>query len=411
MICRWSSVGWPAGYAAAAVLAAMMAATPAAASEYALAPGQSVVGSVGEYVVKQGEVFADIARRFDVGYTALAAANPGVDPWLPGAGRRLRIPSLYVLPAAPHQGIVVNLAQGRLFYFPPGGGQVETHPLGLGVIGRRTPLGETRVVRKQANPTWYPPADIRAEHRAEGDDLPAVVPPGPDNPLGAFALYLGWPDYRIHGTNKPDGVGRNVSHGCIRLYPEDIERLFGEVAVGTPVRTVRQPATAGWQGDALYVEVYPSKSQIDQIDTERRVTPEPVAGVHAIVAAAAGQYKNAVDWGAVDRAASTRSGVPVAVASLAGGPVANRSPEPDETAPDDDTGGSVAPAAPPAYDRRLPYGLRENPYGGRGPAQYGQSAASPAYDPDAPYDRATDAARDPYDRTAVDPFRDGNYGR
>jgi L,D-transpeptidase ErfK/SrfK len=335
----------------AALLVALLGATPVRAAEYALAPGQSAAGEIGRYVVRNGDVFPDIARRFDLGYTALAAANPGVDPWVPPTGQAITIPALYVLPDAPHRGIVVNLAQWRLFYFPPGGGRVETYPLGLGVIGLTTPLGTTRVVRKQANPAWYPPPSIRAEE----PDLPAVVPPGPDNPLGAFALYLGWKNYRIHGTNKPDGVGRNVSHGCIRLYPEDIAKLFAAVAVGTPVRVVDQPVTAGWDGDSLYLAVYPNKRQTEEIDTERRVSSDPAEGVRALVTAAAGQDVDAVDWAAVERAANERSGMPVRVAERAAS-VANLAPPAgEETAQevDPDAAPSARRGEGQAFDRLL----------------------------------------------------------
>jgi len=301
---------WRRGYAIAIALLAAWAAFPAAAAEYPLAPDQNVVGEIRRYTVKEGEVFADIARHFDIGYTALVTANPGVDPWLPGAGREITIPALHVMPDAPHQGVVINLAQWRLFYFPPGGGRVETFPLGLGVIGRKTPLGVTRVVSKEANPAWYPPASIRAER----PELPGVVPAGPDNPLGAYALHLGWASYLIHGTNKPDGVGRNVSHGCIRLYPEDIERVFNVVGVGTPVRAVDEPATAAWGPDGLYVQVYPSKSQVEEISIDRRPTPEPAQGVEAVVRRAADHYAETVDWNAVAQAARQRTGMPVRVA-------------------------------------------------------------------------------------------------
>jgi L,D-transpeptidase ErfK/SrfK len=306
----WALVRVWSRYSSAIFVAAALAAMPAAASQYPLSPGQTVVGDLSRHAARQGEVFPDIARRSDVGYTALAAANPDIDPWIPKAGQIVTIPSLYILPDAPHQGIVINLAQWRLFYFPRGGGSVVTYPLGLGVIGQKTPLGETRVVRKQANPSWYPPASIRAEE----PDLPAVVPPGPDNPLGAFALYLGWKNYRIHGTNKPDGVGRNVSHGCIRLYPNDIESLFGMVGVGTPVRVVSEPATAGWAGGRLYVQVYPSQRQTEEIDTERSVSDDPAPGVREVVRAAAGQFADQVDWERVEAAANGRTGLPVAVA-------------------------------------------------------------------------------------------------
>ena len=295
---------------AASLVTAALAAAPAAAAEFALAPGQNAVGEVGRHTVTEGAVFADIARRADVGYTTLVTANPGIDPWQPGVGSRLRIPALHILPDAPHRGIVLNLGQYLLFYYPPGGGRVLAYPIGIGVIGWKTPFGATRVVRKQADPVWYPPPSIRAQR----PELPAVFPAGPDNPLGAFALYLGWKNYLIHGTNKPDGVGRNVSHGCIHLYPEDIQQLFSLVPVGTPVQVVDQPATAGWLGDRLYLEVYPSQSQTEEIDTEHRVTPEPAEGVRPLVRAAAGRYGDTVDWDAVDRAASERTGLPVLVA-------------------------------------------------------------------------------------------------
>jgi L,D-transpeptidase ErfK/SrfK len=283
---------------------------PAPATEFTLAPGQTAVGEIRNYVIQKGDVLPDVARRFDLGYTALAAANPGVAPWAPAVGREITIPSLYVLPKAPHRGIVVNLAQYRLYYFEPESDRVVTYPIGIGVIGKKTPLGTTRVVSKKANPTWHPPPSIQTEQ----PDLPAAVPPGPENPLGAFAFYLGWPKYLIHGTNKPDGVGRNVSHGCIHLYPEDIARLFPTAPVGTPVRVVNEPATAGWNGDALYVSVYPTQAQTEAIDTEHPVPRDPARGVAAIVKAEAGEYAKLVDWKAVERAAEERSGLPVQVA-------------------------------------------------------------------------------------------------
>ena len=285
-------------------------AASAAAAEYALAPGETVIGILGDYVVRDGDNLADIARRFDIGYTEMLAANPGVDPWSPGVGRRLTIPSLFILPDAPRRGIVINLAERRLYYFPPDGKRVVTYPIGIGAIGFTTPLSTTTVVRKEPNPTWVPPPSIRAEN----PDLPAAIAPGPDNPLGAFALRLGWKNYLIHGTNKPDGIGRNVSHGCIHLYPEDIEQLFGSAAVGTPVRAIEQPAAAAWIGIGLYVEVHPSKEQADAIDTEQAAAPEPLEGLRQIVQAVAGDYADAVDWGAVDTAVLRRTGLPVEVA-------------------------------------------------------------------------------------------------
>jgi L,D-transpeptidase ErfK/SrfK len=295
---------------------AALTAAPASAAEFALAPDQTVVGQLQSYIVKKGEVFEDIARRFDVGYTELVEANPGVDPWLAPPGTRITIPALYILPASGRRGIVLNLAQYRLFYFPPGGHEVFTYPVGLGVIGWKTPIGTTRIVRKEPHPAWIPPASIRAQHAAEGDILPAVVPPGPDNPLGAFALHLGWPRILIHGTNKPDGIGRNVSHGCIHLYPEDIAQLFSMVRLGTLVRTLNEPAIAGWAGDRLYLMVHPSPKQVEQIDITQPKTFDPARGVRELVQRVAGQYAGAIDWQAVDRAAAERTNMPVVVADI-----------------------------------------------------------------------------------------------
>ena len=291
-------------------LAVALLATPAIAAEFALASDQRAVGEVGYYTTHRQDTLLDLARSYDLGFTQLMAANRGIDPWLPGAGRRITLPEHYLLPDAPRTGIVVNLAEQRLYYFPPGGGRFETYPIGVGVEGLSTPLGTTRVIRKEVDPTWYPPPSIHAED----PDLPAAMPPGPDNPLGAFALHLGWRGYLIHGTNKPDGVGRNVSHGCLHLYPEDIERLFREVPVGTPVRVVSQEVKAAWIGDGLYVQVHPSKSQAEAIDVTGSFAPKIPPDLVARVTDAVGNRTVQVDWDAVRRAGITRTGLPVRIA-------------------------------------------------------------------------------------------------
>ncbi|MGH8261257.1 MAG: L,D-transpeptidase family protein, partial [Steroidobacteraceae bacterium] len=208
------------------------------------------------------DTLVDVARRFDLGYREIGRANPGVDMWLPGAGRAVVLPTQFVLPDAPREGIVINIAAMRLYYFPRherGERQVVlTHPIGIGKIGWRTPVGVTRVLRKVKSPTWRPPTSIIKEHREEGDDLPTVVGPGPDNPLGDRAFYLGWSGYLIHGTNKPAGVGLRVSHGCVHLFPEDIDALFDKVPVGTPVRVVNQPFVFGWHDGQLYMQAFGS---------------------------------------------------------------------------------------------------------------------------------------------------------
>lgn len=284
-------------------------AVPARAAEFPLAPGQEAVGAVASTVTAPGETLLDIARRYDLGYTELVVANPGVDPWLPGVGRRIVLPQHFLLPDGKRRGIVVALAQRRLFYFPPDGRRVETFPVGVAVAGMDSPLGETRVVAKLADPAWYPPPSIRAER----PDLPRVVPAGPDNPLGAYELRLGWPDYLIHGTNKPDGVGRNVSHGCLHLYPEDIARLYREVALGTPVRVDREQSRVEWVSDRLLLEIHPDKAQADQLDDGSAMTPQPPSDLVARIAAAAGDQIGRVDWTTVRRAGLARNGIPVAI--------------------------------------------------------------------------------------------------
>ena len=221
-------------------------------------------GVVGELQVthaRHEDTLSDIARRFSLGYEEVVRANPGVDPWLPGEGTRIVLPTQFVLPDAKAEGIVVNLAALRMFYFPKPGKdgvrEVLTYPIGIGKVGWATPEGRTTVVSKRRNPWWTPPASVRREHAAEGDPLPARVPPGPDNPLGAYAMNLGWPSYLIHGTNKPAGVGLRASHGCIRMYPEDIAAVFDRIPVGTKVTVVNQPLLYRWHGGSLYVQSYP----------------------------------------------------------------------------------------------------------------------------------------------------------
>ncbi|MBS0375594.1 MAG: L,D-transpeptidase family protein [Proteobacteria bacterium] len=232
-----------------------------ATHEFTIDPArQDVVGLVQVTTAGADDTLPDIARRFNVGYEEIVRANPGVDPWLPGAGRDVIVPTRFVLPDAPHEGVVINVAAMRLYYYPPhakGEPQtVITHPIGIGKVGWQTPEGATKVVARVKDPVWVPPVSVRKEHLENGDVLPPKVPAGPDNPLGAYMFRLGWPSYLIHGTNKPYGVGMRSSHGCVRLYPEDIAILYETVPIGTPVRVVNQPYLLGWSGDTLYVQAY-----------------------------------------------------------------------------------------------------------------------------------------------------------
>jgi L,D-transpeptidase ErfK/SrfK len=223
---------------------ALLSVARAAAVELALPAEGNVVGQPDVVVTRAQDTLLDIAREHGLGYNEITAANPDVDPWLPGEATRVVLPTQFVLPPGPREGMVINLAQMRLFYFPPRepgeAASVVTHPIGIGDDVAPTPVGVTRISRKAVDPAWYPPDSIRKRRAEEGEILPAVVPPGPDNPLGNRALYLDLPGYLIHGTNRPWGIGMRVSNGCIRLYPEDIESLYARVPVGTPVRIVRE---------------------------------------------------------------------------------------------------------------------------------------------------------------------------
>jgi L,D-transpeptidase ErfK/SrfK len=224
-------------------------------SEYAL------VGVVKRTAAFPEDTLLDIARRNGIGQEEILLANPTVDRWLPVGGTEVVIPSHYILPATPRKGLVLNLPEMRLYYYPPSesGKSVEvlTYPISVGRMDWGTPLGETTLVSKQQDPAWYPPESIRREHEEQGDPLPRVVPAGPDNPLGQYAMRLGIPGYLIHGTNKAFGVGMRVSHGCIRMLPEDIETLFPQIPVGTEVRIINRPAKVGLYGGDFYLEVHP----------------------------------------------------------------------------------------------------------------------------------------------------------
>ena len=253
--------------AAATALAGVMTfagAQSAHATLYTLkSPTDVVVGQDKSVVTVYEDTLYDLARKFSLGSEELIRVNPGIDPWLPGAGKTLVVPDSHILPPGPHEGIVVNLPEHRLYYFPKPkrGGPIEviTYPVSIGKMDWRTPLGLTHVIGKQKNPVWYPPESVRKEHAEAGDPLPPSVPSGPDNPLGLFAMRLaaGNGTYLIHGTNNPIAVGLAVTHGCIRMYPDDVAALFPLIPVGTPVRLINEPIKVAWVDGELLLEAHP----------------------------------------------------------------------------------------------------------------------------------------------------------
>jgi L,D-transpeptidase ErfK/SrfK len=251
------------------------------------------------------ETFSDIARTYDIGYRQMVAANPNTDAWLPGEGTEVVIPQQYILPPGPREGIVINLAELRLYYYPKDRAVVDTYPIGIGREGWSTPTGKTHVVGKKEGPSWTVPASILKEHEEEGNPLPPVVPPGPDNPLGNHAVYLGMSGYLLHGTNKPYGVGMRVSHGCIRLYPENIEQFFKQVEKGTSVRIINQPYKAGWLKGELYVQVHPPLEEDVQ-----KIGNNYTELVNAVINRL-GEDQREPDWSLLQEYVENKTGIPM----------------------------------------------------------------------------------------------------
>lgn len=236
----------------------MLLSSTAFAAEFPLpAAGSNMVGQLQVVIARHQDTLLDIARHYDVGYNEIRAANPGVDPWLPGAGTHVLVPTQYILPPKPWTGIIIDIPERRLFYFPAGQNVVYTYPVGIFRPKWPNPLGSTRIIAKVRNPTWTVPKNIQEEHAKAGEPIPAFFPAGPDNPMGELALETGWSQIFIHGTNKPWGVGMRVSHGCFHVYPENEVQLFKMVKVGTPVRTIDQPYIVGTSGNGrLYLQSF-----------------------------------------------------------------------------------------------------------------------------------------------------------
>lgn len=293
-----------------AILLGLFLAAPAPAATYLLEPADvEVIGELRYEHARRSDTLMDIARWLNMGYKEIRRANPEIEIWKPGEGARILIPSLYVLPEGPRDGIVINRAEMRLYYFhraPDAGDiQVTTHPIGIGRIGRETPMnGSTQVTAKLDNPAWYPTDGVLADYASRGIELARMIPPGPDNPLGRHAMVLGMNGYLIHGTNRPDGVGMRVSQGCVRLYPEHIERLIHQVPIGTPVHFVDQPIKVGIHGERLYLEIH--RDADETIPDASRV----YEAVQTALRRHGANLQDPVDWEAVEHTRMLADGIP-----------------------------------------------------------------------------------------------------
>jgi L,D-transpeptidase ErfK/SrfK len=277
------------------------------------AADSTLLGREERVVIGKEDTLYEIARRFSLGSEEVVRVNPGMDPWLPPAGRSAVIPGERVLPPGPREGIVVNLPEHRLYFYVPAAAgkpqRVYTYPISIGKMDWTTPLGKTKIQDKRANPTWTPPESVRQEHIANGEPpLPAVVPAGPDNPLGAHAMRLALPGaYLIHGTNNPLAVGMAVTHGCIRMYPEDIAELFPMVKVGTPVYLINEPVKIAWVDGRLMLEAHPPVDALGQ-------TGEPDLTVfEALLQEALGEAVVAIHWERAREELKRAHGMPVVV--------------------------------------------------------------------------------------------------
>lgn len=298
-------------FARSVSLASLFLAGPALALELPLPPpGEDIVGQIQVIKARYEDTFADLGTANDLGYLEMVAANPGVDPWLPGTDTEVILPTRFILPPGPREGIVINLAEYRMYYFPKGGQVVHTYPLGIGREGWGSPITRTSIIAKTPNPGWTPPASIRAEHAADGDPLPAYVPPGPDNPLGPFKFSLGTPGYLIHGSNKKFGIGMRVSHGCFRMLNHNVLELAKMAPVGTPVRIIDEPYKFGRSGGKIYLEAHQpltDENESSQVDKHTAV-------INALLKNEQFASNMRLDWEMVREVVAAEDGLPVEIA-------------------------------------------------------------------------------------------------
>lgn len=272
---------------------------------------KNYIGEMQTYTAVYEDTLVHLARQHGLGFVEVRAANPDLDPWIPGAGANVILPKRHLLPDAKRAGLVINLPEMRVYGYLNGDDAPVTYPLGIGREGLDTPIGLTSIVRKKEGPTWRPTPRMRRED----PKLPAVVPPGPDNPLGTHALYLGWAQYAIHGTSRPYGIGRRVSSGCIRMYPESIIKLFEQVPVGTRVNVVNQPIKVAWIGRELYLEAHPDMEQAIKMEETGAVEHQKLNDKDmTLIIDKAGMYSDRLNWPRIRAAVRDRAGYPIRIA-------------------------------------------------------------------------------------------------
>ena len=280
-------------------------------NDFFVAKDEGVIGRLAVMRLEKGDTLPDIARHFSLGINTVSAANPGIDIWVPKAGGRILLPLSFILPDTLRKGIVINLAAMRLFYFNGDGKilAVSTYPVGVGTTERPTPRGKMYIERKKFRPTWYVPASIAEDHKKKGDPLPAKVPPGPQNPLGDHALYLSRTGYLVHGTNKPASIGLRATNGCIRLYPEDIKRLFENTPVKTPVKIINQPYLVGQRNGIVYMEVHAPFEESSATELEK---------AYAKLRTIEKKSGHTLDWKKVKKVVAEARGIPVPINEIRG---------------------------------------------------------------------------------------------
>jgi L,D-transpeptidase ErfK/SrfK len=282
--------------------------------------GSAVIGRDERTRSKREDTLLDIARLYGVGYEEMVRANPDIDVWLPGDNKTILLPGQHILPSAPREGIVVNLPEHRLYFYPkPRAGEravVLTYPVSIGRRDWHSPLGATRSLAKERNPNWVPTAAIRREHAADGDPLPPVVPPGPNNPLGAFKMRLaaGGGTYEIHATNMPLAVGMAVTHGCILMYPEDLAALYPLVPVGTKVFLVNEPVKITYVGGNLLLEAHPPLENEDRLVGAHPAAPTAdLQSFEQLLGSALGTSAAAIHWDFLRQVLRAATGMPTVV--------------------------------------------------------------------------------------------------